>query len=125
MPLKKGKSKKAFSYNVSELVKHGHPQDQAVAIAYKQKRITAMSRVLVRKKMASGDNQMLQGTVLSEDKGMLRVKLDGVFHPIEVKASDVMPAAKVFNTAYPDATSSVIPKSYPESIHALGNTLYH
>lgn len=36
MPLKKGKSKKAFSYNVAELVKSGRPQKQAVAIAYSQ-----------------------------------------------------------------------------------------
>jgi len=33
MPLKKGKSKKAISYNVEELRKSGYPQKQAVAIA--------------------------------------------------------------------------------------------
>ena len=33
MPLKKGKSKKAVSYNVEELKKSGYPQRQAVAIA--------------------------------------------------------------------------------------------
>ncbi|ANS02787.1 hypothetical protein [uncultured Mediterranean phage uvDeep-CGR0-KM14-C182] len=33
MPLKKGKSKKAVSYNVEELKKSGYPQKQAVAIA--------------------------------------------------------------------------------------------
>ena len=34
MPLKKGKSKEAISANIGELVKAGHPKDQAVAIAY-------------------------------------------------------------------------------------------
>jgi hypothetical protein len=34
MPLKKGKSKKAISVNVSELMRGGREQKQAVAIAY-------------------------------------------------------------------------------------------
>jgi hypothetical protein len=33
MPLKKGKSKKAVSANISELVHSGRPQKQAIAIA--------------------------------------------------------------------------------------------
>jgi len=33
MPLKKGKSKKVISANISELRKAGRPQDQSVAIA--------------------------------------------------------------------------------------------
>lgn len=38
MPLKKSASKKAFSSNVREMVKAGHPQKQAVAAAYATKR---------------------------------------------------------------------------------------
>ncbi len=33
MPLKKGKSRKAVSSNISELVRSGRPRKQAVAIA--------------------------------------------------------------------------------------------
>jgi len=35
MPLRKGKSRAAFSYNVGELIRAGHPKAQALAIAYK------------------------------------------------------------------------------------------
>jgi hypothetical protein len=37
MPLKKGKSKKAFRDNVEKLVNEGRPVKQAVAIAYSEK----------------------------------------------------------------------------------------
>jgi hypothetical protein len=38
MPLKQGTSKETFSKNVSELMKSGHRQNQALAIAYSVKR---------------------------------------------------------------------------------------
>ncbi len=47
MPLRPGKSKKAFVSNIKTEMKHGKPQDQALAIAYSVKRRSA-------KKMAKG-----------------------------------------------------------------------
>lgn len=39
MPLVNGKSDKAFKENIKTEIEHGKPQDQAVAIAYHQKRM--------------------------------------------------------------------------------------
>ena len=38
MPLKTSTSQSAFKTNIREMVKSGHPQKQAVAAAYSQKR---------------------------------------------------------------------------------------
>lgn len=38
MPLERGSSKETFSRNVSEMVRSGYPQKQALAAAYRQKR---------------------------------------------------------------------------------------
>lgn len=44
MPLKSGKSKKAFSGNVRAEIRAGKPPKQAVAIAYSEKRRTSGKR---------------------------------------------------------------------------------
>lgn len=38
MPLKKGKSKRVISENISEMVRAGHPQKQAIAASLAQAR---------------------------------------------------------------------------------------
>jgi hypothetical protein len=50
MPLKKGKSKKAISANIAELMRHGHPQDQSIAIAMKKAGIPKKKKKVRRKK---------------------------------------------------------------------------
>ena len=44
MPLKKGKSKAAFQYNVKTEIKAGKSPKQAVAIAYAQKKKSAKKK---------------------------------------------------------------------------------
>ena len=44
MPLKKGKSEATFKSNVKEMIKSGHPQKQALAAAYSQKRSSASKK---------------------------------------------------------------------------------
>jgi hypothetical protein len=44
MPLKKGKSKKIISKNISELRHSGYPQKQAIAIAFSVKRKSAKNK---------------------------------------------------------------------------------
>ncbi len=43
MPLSPGKSRATFSHNVSEMVHAGHPLDQALAAAYREKRTSRAS----------------------------------------------------------------------------------
>jgi hypothetical protein len=38
MPLKKGKSRKTISQNIKEMIKAGHPRNQAVSAAFEHAR---------------------------------------------------------------------------------------
>ncbi|NGX38296.1 MAG: hypothetical protein K1000chlam2_01469 [Chlamydiae bacterium] len=44
MPLRKGKSKEVISQNIRELVKSGHPQKQAIAIAFELIQLKSLGR---------------------------------------------------------------------------------
>jgi len=49
MPLKRGKSKAAFSANIRTEMAAGRPQKQAVAIAYSEKRRSSGGGILGKK----------------------------------------------------------------------------
>lgn len=49
MPLKTGKSKETISYNISEMIEAGHPQDQAIAAAMDKARQSKARRTLGKK----------------------------------------------------------------------------
>lgn len=57
MPLSRGTSDKTRSQNISEMVRSGYPQDQAVAASYRQQRDSKTRS----KKRGGGDAQMARG----------------------------------------------------------------
>jgi hypothetical protein len=83
------------------------------------------ANVLIRQKLLSGNmNKLVHAQVLSEKDGVLRVMIQGQRVPTEVKASEVIDAGKIFGkTKQGERPASVLQKSYPTGISALGNIL--
>ncbi len=50
MPLKKGKSKKIISQNIRTEMRHGKPQDQAIAIAMRKANMPSKKMMKPRKR---------------------------------------------------------------------------
>lgn len=54
MPLEQGESREAMSHNIKEMVEHGHPQNQAVAAAYREAGKDAESPVAEAERVLNG-----------------------------------------------------------------------
>src|SRR5678816_2650254 len=132
MPLKEGKSAETRSKNIGELIKHGHPKDQAVAIAYNKAgmsmctpfpniRSNSMNKqVMIRQPLLHGNaTKLVRASVISEQPGgMLRVMMPGALKPVDIKASDTIPATQIFGDRQ---STTIIQKMYPQSKSALAN----
>lgn len=140
MPLKPGKEN--IGPNIDELKKAGYDdpkqrvaialdkaglsnkkksEEEAASLAARpvyalQREMKYMGQVMVRRKLQNGDNQLIRADVISEKDGVLRVKMPGVFGPVEVKANETVPATQLFGDP---RNKTVIPKSYPDATHSL------
>jgi hypothetical protein len=85
-----------------------------------------MNQVLVRQPRLMGDTVLRQAEVVSQSGDTYRIKYQGEQKVVEVNASQIMQASHVYG-GQPRVNSRFaanrIPKQYPDSRSALGNTL--
>jgi uncharacterized protein (UPF0216 family) len=85
-----------------------------------------MNQVLVRQPRLAGDTVLKQAEVISQDGTTYRIKYQGEQKVVEVEASRIVPASKVYG-GQPRVNSRFsanrIPQHFPESRSALGNLL--
>lgn len=85
-----------------------------------------MKQVMIREPQLHGSvTKLIQGDVISEDAGMMHVKIKGRHHPVEVKAADTVPVTKVAGgmRSQGHQSSLTVQKCFPTSPYALGNKL--
>lgn len=88
MPLMPGKSKKAFGHNVAAEMHAGKPQDQAVAIAYSEKRKHMAEGGDVE---GDGDNEAIMDHCAKEMMDAIESKdKDKLLDAFHVLVSDIM-----------------------------------
>lgn len=76
-----------------------------------------MQKVMVRRQLANRNVELIQGDVLSNDRGKLRVKLPGMLRPVAVNAEDTMSVSRGIQQL---STGRVV-RQFPASRSALGN----
>jgi hypothetical protein len=80
-------------------------------------------QVLVRQQSLGNDKNLRPGHVLSEERGKVRVKLEGALHPIEVDAADIIQTDKVYGSRGPGQGSrTLLERQYPGH-NSLGGRL--
>jgi hypothetical protein len=97
------------------------PYAPSMGVAKLGQEFKAMQRILIKRPMLNGDQRLVKGQVLSQTGDTVRVMLEGGLKPVEVKASEMIPASFIFGTNRPDRFETVIPKQYPTSPNALAN----
>lgn len=82
-----------------------------------------MSQILIKRKMANGDKQVLLGELISQEGETMRVTMPTIRGVFEVNASETLPVQKVFGNPTVDVrrSSRTAIKMYsgPSSLHGM------